>query len=232
MGGSVVVSKQREDSTLEFIWLGSHPLPANLDLRQRGWVLIDPNLHSAGCVGLVDGGPQSDKRNADGWSKAVSRCTAAMHKSILIVGIDDADERALLLQMGFGDVIGGRSSLGELAVRARRIAEARNAVPRWRVCGDLRLDLFARDAFGRGKPLNLNPREFALLWKLAEGFDQTVTKQTILNDVWRLQFVPVTNSIAVHMSRLRRKLALHGFDQIIETVSEGGYRLRAEHAFL
>ena len=96
--------------------------------------------------------------------------------------------------------------------------------PRTRRVGRLTLDLLAREAFGDGKPLNLNPREFALIWRLADSIDQFVSKQALIYDVWRMGFVPETNSVAVHMSRLRRKLAFVGFAGIIEHPPSGGDR--------
>jgi hypothetical protein len=47
-----------------------------------------------------------------------------------------------------------------------------------------------------------------------------------VQDVLRLGFAPESNSIAVHLSRLRTKLAAGGLEGLIETGS-GGYRLRS-----
>jgi DNA-binding winged helix-turn-helix (wHTH) protein len=48
---------------------------------------------------------------------------------------------------------------------------------------------------------------------------------SLLTDIWRLAFRPETNSLAVHVSRLRSKLRVAGLDGLIETTAEGGYRL-------
>lgn len=89
--------------------------------------------------------------------------------------------------------------------------------------GPLRLDLFHRDAAFKGRWLALHPREFALLWRLAETPGQTVSQRALLADVWRLSFEPGSNRVAVHIARLRRKLATVGLDPLIAT--EGaGYR--------
>jgi DNA-binding winged helix-turn-helix (wHTH) protein len=46
-----------------------------------------------------------------------------------------------------------------------------------------------------------------------------------VNEVWRLLHVPDTNSLAVHVSRLRNKLALAGLRGLVETAASGGYML-------
>jgi DNA-binding response OmpR family regulator len=54
---------------------------------------------------------------------------------------------------------------------------------------------------------------------------ETVDKRELLRDVWNLTFVPETNSVAVHASRLRSKLAAAGLPGWIQTVPGGGYQL-------
>jgi DNA-binding response OmpR family regulator len=94
-----------------------------------------------------------------------------------------------------------------------------------RAAGPLTLDLFHRDARVGERWLALHPREFALLWRLAERPGETVPRATLLREVWRLEFEPGTNSIEVHVSRLRAKLALAGIEPLVETVPPGGYRV-------
>ena len=44
-------------------------------------------------------------------------------------------------------------------------------------------------------------------------------------DVWRLWHIPETNSLAVHVFRLRAKLAIAGFEGLVQTAPAGGYLL-------
>ena len=83
--------------------------------------------------------------------------------------------------------------------------------------GPLTLDLFHRDARAGERWLALHPREFALLWRLAEQPGEPVSLATLLREVWRLEFEPGTNSVEVHVSRLRAKLALAGMPRLIES---------------
>ena len=52
-----------------------------------------------------------------------------------------------------------------------------------------------------------------------------VGKLDLLRDVWRMSHVPETNSVAVHASRLRAKLATVGLAGLIQTTPGGGYQL-------
>ena len=98
-------------------------------------------------------------------------------------------------------------------------------LPRVRNLGRLRLDLFARDGFVGKRPLGLHPREFALIWRLAEAQGTAVAKKALVRDVWRMAHVPDTNSLAVHVFRLRAKLAVAGLAELVCTAPSGAYFL-------
>lgn len=89
------------------------------------------------------------------------------------------------------------------------------------------LDLFHREAQVDGRWMGLHPREFALLWRLAESPGRQVGKPELLRDVWRLSHEPETNSLEVHVSRLRAKLAVGNVAWIVQTHESGGYCARA-----
>jgi two-component system, OmpR family, response regulator len=98
-------------------------------------------------------------------------------------------------------------------------------LPRYRELGNLRLDLFARDGFVGRQQLGLHPREFALIWRLADSPGIAVAKKVLVRDVWRMAHVPDTNSLAVHVFRLRAKLAIAGLAELVRTSPSGGYFL-------
>ena len=76
--------------------------------------------------------------------------------------------------------------------------------------------------------MGLHPREFLLLWRLADDPGRAVAASQLRGDVWRLAFRPETNSLAVHVSRLRAKLRIAGLDGLIQTLPGGAYRLAGE----
>lgn len=157
----------------------------------------------------------------------LSGAELSRRRRALVVGIDDALERARLLRLGFGDAMGPQPELEELEIRALRISEAVRSLPRFRQIGPLKLDLLQRDGVVAGRPLGLHPREFGLIWRLADSPGEPVMVGSLLRDVWRMAFRPETNSLAVHISRLRAKLRVAGLDGLIETLPDGAYRLGA-----
>lgn len=149
----------------------------------------------------------------------------AQRRWTVMLEVGDPAERARMLRLGFGDAVPGSTSLEELEQRVLRLIDHAQTLPRLRLIGPLRLDLLAREAFVAGRALGLHPREFALLWRLADVPGEAVGPGDLIGDIWRLAFRPETNSLAVHVSRLRAKLRLAGIDGLIETGSNGSYRL-------
>lgn len=134
-----------------------------------------------------------------------------------------------MLAARLGEALPLQVALSELAVRISRLTEAADALPRHRRVGPLELDLLHRDARIAGRWLALHPREFALLWRLADAPGERVPRERLLRDVWRLAHVPETNSLEVHVSRLRAKLAVSKAAWLVETDPGGGYRLACCH---
>lgn len=100
-------------------------------------------------------------------------------------------------------------------------------IPRFIEAGDITLDLFHRDGRVDGKWLRFHPREFELIWRLAQNPGQRFTRTQLLTEVWRTKLEPGTNSLAVHVARIRNKLEPFGLAAILATHPEGGYFLKA-----
>lgn len=147
---------------------------------------------------------------------------------LIMLGVEQPAERAALLALGCAEALGASTTLRELAVRAARVDEMFGLLPRWRDLGPLTLDLFHRDARKGSTWLRLHPREFAVLWRLSDAPGERVTRRQLLDEVWRTGHDPQTNSVEVHVSRLRSKLGAAGCAQLVQTVPEGGYRLSGE----
>lgn len=202
-----------------FRWVSGEDIPPSLDLRRQGWRLLDVD-DTRHCLSIVSAAELGPAMHANACSASLE-----IRRLVMVSGVNDADERAKLLDDGFGDAVGEDTPLVELHARARRLSAARHWLPRQRVISRLVLDLLTRDVLTDGQPIGLKPREFELLWRLADTPDQLVSRQALVHDVLGLSFEPTSNSIAVHISRLRGKLGSAGFADMLET-GAGGYRLR------
>ena len=98
-------------------------------------------------------------------------------------------------------------------------------IPRFREAGEVTLDLFHRDGRIADRWLAFHPREFALVWRLAKHPGERMTRRQLLAEVWRIHIDPETNSVAVHVARVRAKLEPFGLSRLIATHPQGGYFL-------
>lgn len=213
-----------------FGWIAGPPgPPERWDLRRRGWTLCDsPDPAHAECRHVV----LADVRGIDAGARESLAEGDAPGWRMIMVGVAHGAERAHLLAHGCAEVLPETVGLDELEARARRVAEMFSMLPRWRNVGPLTLDLFHRDARLGPKWLALHPREFGVLWRLADSPGAAVTRAQLLRDVWRIAQEPETNSVEVHVSRLRAKLAAVGCSGLVETALEGGYRVPRTQPFM
>ncbi|WP_432925948.1 response regulator transcription factor [Microbispora sp. CA-135349] len=90
--------------------------------------------------------------------------------------------------------------------------------------GDVELDVTAYQVKVGGRVVHLPLREFELLHYLMRNADRTVTREQIMRNVWHSTDGMSTNTIAVHVKRLRARLG-DVEDAMIQTVRGVGYRL-------
>lgn len=213
-----------------FGWLApSMEPPDHWDMRLAGWQLCHGQRDSrAECKHVL----LCDVRALTPAQRTGLAIADRPAWRLIMVGVEEAAERASLLTIGCAEALPSSTSLRELTARAKRVDDMFGMLPRWRVLGPVTLDLFHRDARKGTRWLNLHPREFGVLWRLADHPGERVTRNELLKDVWRIQHDPQTNSVEVHVSRLRSKLAGADCDKLVETVPEGGYRLAREIPFV
>ncbi|WP_230461163.1 winged helix-turn-helix domain-containing protein [Sphingobium sp. CAP-1] len=142
--------------------------------------------------------------------------------TILWQDIDDPAARARALEGGMQEVVGPWMHEAEAVARIIRLADADQ--PRLQL-GDLSIRLVDRRVERKGRPIALLAREYALLLHLARQPGKAVSRAALLRAVWRLDFDPGTNSVEVHMSRLRAKLDRDFAVPILHTVKGEGYAL-------
>jgi len=138
------------------------------------------------------------------------------------------DDRVRGLQSGGDDYLTKPFAFTELLARVQALVRrsTRPAEPTTLTAGDLELDLLSRRVTRGGKPIDLRPREFALLEYLLRNTGKVVSKTMILSHVWEYSFDPQTNIVDVLVSRLRERID-RPFDQkLLHTVRGVGYVLR------
>jgi DNA-binding response OmpR family regulator len=112
--------------------------------------------------------------------------------------------------------------IARLRALIRRGAGERPAVLE---AGDLRFDPAARRTWRGDTPVELTPREMALLEFLLRRRGEVVSKTEILEHVWDYDFEGDPNIVEVYVGHLRNKLDRPFERHAIETLRGAGYRL-------
>jgi two-component system OmpR family response regulator len=139
------------------------------------------------------------------------------------------DDRVRGLQAGGDDYLTKPFAFAELLARVQALVRraSRAPEPTTLTIDDLVLDLLTRRVTRDGTPLDLRPREFALLEYLMRNAGRVVSKTMILSHVWDYNFDPQTNVVDVLVSRLREKIDRPFAKKLLHTERGVGYVLRA-----
>ncbi len=140
------------------------------------------------------------------------------------------DDRIEGLRAGGDDYMVKPFSFSELLVRIQTLLRRSQRTPHDTVLnvGDLRLNLMERQAERGGQPIELQPREFALLEYLMRNAGRVITKTAILEHVYDYSFDPQTNVVDVLVCRLRNRIDKQFDQKLIHTVRGVGYVLKSE----
>jgi TolB-like protein/Tfp pilus assembly protein PilF len=92
--------------------------------------------------------------------------------------------------------------------------------------GKFVLDPKGKTLFSDGKPIHLPAKEFETLLLLVENNHKALSKEEMMEALWRDSFVEESN-LAKQISRLRKILNSDG-EQFIETLPKHGYRFSAD----
>jgi DNA-binding response OmpR family regulator len=141
--------------------------------------------------------------------------------------------RILGLELGADDYLAKPFSVLELVARVRALlrrteAMARNArIESGRLeLGNLGIDPVAREVQLDGKPIELTPREFDLLYFFARHPGRVFSRLDLLNQVWGYQHDGYEHTVNTHINRLRMKVEADPAEpRRILTVWGRGYKM-------
>ena len=144
---------------------------------------------------------------------------------LMLTARDTPSDRIAGLDAGADDYLIKPFDFGELLARLRALLRRPpGARPPLLALGKLELDPAARTVRFGGRHLALTGTEFGILEVLLRRSPAVVERQTIAQQVWDEESDGLaSNTISVHLARLRSKLA--GAGVRIETVRGIGYRI-------
>jgi DNA-binding response OmpR family regulator len=108
-------------------------------------------------------------------------------------------------------------------MRIRALARRKPAAqPRILRTAGVELDPLRRTVTREGSPVDVSPKEFAVLEALLRAAPGFLSAEDLLRQVWDEHTDPFTKTVQVTIGRLRRKL---GHQQPIQTTPGVGYRI-------
>ncbi len=140
------------------------------------------------------------------------------------------DDKVRGFQKGGDDYLTKPYSFTELLVRLQALIRRAQAAGNGGslAVGDLTLDPLTRRVERDGRPIDLQPKEFALLEYLMRNAGIVVSKTMILERIWDYHFDPQTNVVDVLVHRLRAKVDRDFGVKLLHTVRGAGYVLKAQ----
>lgn len=141
---------------------------------------------------------------------------------LILTARDTVSDRIAGLDTGADDYLIKPFALEELNARVRALMRRHHNRGDSEITVDnLRLNLTRRQVWLDAEPLDLTPKEYALLSRLMAKAGSPVHREILFNDIYSWDNEPATNSLEVHIHNLREKVG----KARIRTVRGFGYQL-------
>ncbi|OIV38089.1 DNA-binding response regulator [Mangrovactinospora gilvigrisea] len=142
---------------------------------------------------------------------------------LMLTASGDISERVAGLELGADDYLPKPFAFTEMVARVRALGRrSTTALPPVLERSGITLDPNRREVTRDGRPVQLSPKEFAVLEVLMRAEGAVVSAEQLLEKAWDEFIDPFTNVVRVTVMTLRRKL---GEPPVIITVPGAGYRI-------
>jgi two-component system copper resistance phosphate regulon response regulator CusR len=147
---------------------------------------------------------------------------------LVLTAQDTVDFKVQALRMGADDYVTKPFALEELLARVEALGRRPKAIapPVLRVA-DLVLDTGSREVRRGSAPIELTPKEYAVLEYLMRHPGRVMPRTLITEYAWDYHFDPGTNIVDVVITRLRKKIDHGRAPKLIHTVRGVGYVVKA-----
>jgi len=141
---------------------------------------------------------------------------------LILTARDALEDRVDGLDAGADDYLVKPFALVELLARVRALIRRYQGQSDNQISvGDLTINLSTQQVYQDKTPVEITPKEFAILSRLMMRAGQTVNRELLQQDLYTWNDDMGSNTLEVHVHNLRRKLG----KELIRTVRGNGYRL-------
>lgn len=152
---------------------------------------------------------------------------------LILTAKDSMEDKVTGLDAGADDYLVKPFGMPELLARVRALQRRQPQLQSQQLqVGKLTLDysthsVWLTDAAGEKQVIPMTAKEFQLLEYFMRHPNQIVSRDQLLAQLWEMGSEPLSNVVAAQIRLLRRKLAVPGCEELIETVYGLGYRFNS-----
>ncbi len=148
---------------------------------------------------------------------------------LILSALDTPQEKVKGLQSGADDYLAKPFLFEELLARINaqlRRAEFSNGILDFQSYAGIEINMKEQSATRDGKELNLSSRELKLLIFFMKNREKALSRTSIAQAVWNIDFDTTSNTVDVYINYLRNKIDKNFPVPLIHTVKGTGYMLK------
>lgn len=171
----------------------------------------------------------------DGWQVCREIRSISNTPIIMLTAKGETFDKVLGLELGADDYMVKPFEPKELLARMKAVLrrvenQAATEVPKEKeLCFDgLRINQSTYEVYLDEKKVEMPPKEFELLYFLAENTNKVFTRDQLLDEIWGYEFFGDSRTVDVHIKRIREKVESEERNWHLKTVWGVGYKFEAD----